>query len=102
MGKTNAAVELRVSSHASFNPRHADEAQARIATVKLVAKIFEAGCGEPFGFVDDDKLDQIQRRGGASPRLRVEALHDAGVHAADERRWLDDSVWVPLDFRFDA
>ena len=34
------------------------------------SSILEAGCGERFGLVDDDKLDPFQRRVGASSVFR--------------------------------
>ena len=56
MGKTDAAVELRVAAHAFFDAGHADEDQADLGAVELVTQMFQGRIGQPFGLIDDDQL----------------------------------------------
>nr|WP_231565740.1 hypothetical protein [Paracoccus sanguinis] len=61
--EADAAVELRVSGHAPLDTGRADQDQAGIAAVELVAEIFERGRGKALGFVNYDKFEAADRRG---------------------------------------
>ncbi len=82
MGKADAAVELRVAAHALFDAGHADQDEADISAVKLIAQMFQGRVGQPFGLIDDDQLN-LSAPGvydfDAFGRL---ALIDAGLDAA--------------------
>lgn len=84
--EADAAVELRVSGHAPLDTGHADQDQAGIAAVELVAEIFERGRGKALGFVNYDKFEAADRRRVAA--RPAEALFDARAHAVDQERYV--------------
>lgn len=54
VGEADPAVELRVASEAFLDPGHADQDDAHVAMVEIVADLLEAGGLESVGFVDDE------------------------------------------------
>lgn len=56
--EAEAAVELWVVAEAFVDAGHADEDHREVGTVVLVPEQLEGGGREPFGFVDDQQLDE--------------------------------------------
>ena len=56
VGEADAAVELGVAGEAFLDAGHANEDDAHVVAVVLVADLLEARALEPVGFVDDQEL----------------------------------------------
>ncbi len=84
MGKSDAAVELRIAAHAFFDAGHADQDQSDLGAVELFAQMFQSRVGQPFGLIDDDQLDLCVPGSHEFAFLRRVALVDAGHDAAPQ------------------
>jgi len=76
VGEADAAVQLRVAGQASLDAGHADQDDAHVVPVVVVANQFQAGGLEPVSLVDDEQLGEPGRCG-------------LGVH-----EWVDVAVLV--------
>jgi len=56
VGESDSAVELRVAGETFLDAGHADQDDAHVVSVEVVADLLEAGCFEPVGLVDDEQF----------------------------------------------
>src|SRR5262249_42218418 len=82
MREADPAVELRITRHAFFDARHANEHQAERRAITDVTKMFEGGRRETCGVVNNDQLDPKVLSDAAFP-ITVDSamLLDTDLHA---------------------
>src|SRR5438876_4909940 len=86
MSEADTAVELRITRHAFFDARHANEHQANMRAIKYVTQMFEGGRRETFGFVNNEKLDHIVPSDAAFPvTVASSMLLDTDIHARNHQ-----------------
>jgi hypothetical protein len=103
VGEAEAAVELGVVAEALVDSGHPDEDHGELGAVVPVAQHLQGGGGEPFGFVDDEKLDpagRIAGMGAGDFPDRALMVFDADAETGDPSVDVTDQFSMPRqDFR---
>lgn len=83
MGKTDAAVKLRIARKALFHTGHSDQNDTQASAVKYVADKFEPRDRQPLGFIEDEHLNVQTILPVVPSNVTVEVIVNAIIDGAD-------------------